>query len=209
LEQSLTYNVIKKEGTSEIVVTKSRFIGLLVSVQDAAGAEAVIAGIRKKYHDARHNCWAYVILEDGKYVSRSSDDGEPSGTAGRPILTVMEGAGLVNALCIVTRYFGGVLLGTGGLVRAYTDSAKASLEDADISPIKPGIIIKLSFDYPDEPVIRRRAESQGFFVTGTDYGEKVNFVLTGPRNEADSFCEGITDITGGKVTPEKGEEIYY
>ena len=209
MEQGLTYNVIKKEGASEIVVTKSRFIGLLVSVSDPSEAEAYIAQIKKKYHDARHNCWAYVILEENGCISRSSDDGEPSGTAGRPILSVMEGAGLVNALCIVTRYFGGVLLGTGGLVRAYTDAAKAALEDADIDSIKPGTLIKLSFDYADEPMIRRFAENTGFFVTGSGYAEKVTFELTGPRDKAEGFISGIRDMTAGKVVPENAGEIYY
>ncbi len=182
---------------------------MLVGVSDAAEAESVIAQVKKKYHDARHNCWAYVILDESGCISRSSDDGEPSGTAGRPILSVLEGAGLVNVLCIVTRYFGGVLLGTGGLVRAYTDAAKAALDDAEISELRPGVVIRLSFDYADEASIRRYAESGGFAITGSDYGEKVSFELTGPRENADGFISRITDMSGGKVHPEKGEDIYY
>ena len=126
-----SYKVLTKDGAGEIVEKKSRFIGAAYKVESAEEAEAKIAEISKKYWDARHNCYAYVI-GDNSEITKCSDNGEPSGTAGKPILEVINGAGVTNVLIIVTRYFGGVLLGTGGLVRAYTQAAQAALADAEI-----------------------------------------------------------------------------
>ncbi|MBO7532293.1 MAG: YigZ family protein, partial [Lachnospiraceae bacterium] len=157
-----TYNIIKKDGNSEIVVTKSRFIGFMGTASTAREAEEIVTRIRKKYNDARHNCYAYIIMDGDNIIKKASDDGEPSGTAGRPMLAVMEGAELVNAVCVVTRYFGGVLLGTGGLVRAYTEAAAQALEDADVSPIRRGRYVRITLDYPDESTLRRYLENEGF-----------------------------------------------
>ena len=167
-----TYNIIRKNGGSEIVVTKSRFIGSLESAADVREAEEIITRIRRKYNDARHNCYAYIIMDGDNIIRKCSDDGEPSGTAGRPMLAVMESAGLVNAVCVVTRYFGGVLLGTGGLVRAYTDATSAALDDAEISPIRRGRYISFVVDYHDEGALRRLLESEGFEITNTSYSDR-------------------------------------
>ena len=204
-----TYNIIKKDGNSEIVVTKSKFIGFLGSASSVAEAEEIVTRIRKKYNDARHNCYAYIIMEGDRIVSKSSDDGEPSGTAGRPMLAVMEGAGLVNAVCVVTRYFGGVLLGTGGLVRAYTDAAAQALEDSEISPIRRGRYVSLTIDYPDESTIRRHLESESFDITDASYSEKVTLTVLGPGEKAEDLVKRVTDMTGGKAVCELLESVYY
>ena len=204
-----SYNVIKKSGESEIVVTKSRFIGNLVSVSSASEAEEYISSIRKKYNDARHNCWAYIVMDGDMIINKCSDDGEPSGTAGRPILSIMEGAGLVNAVCTVTRYFGGVLLGTGGLVRAYSDAASQALDAADISPIKRGRYVTFVCDYPDEGGIRRLLESEDFTITDSAYTDKVTITVLGPEEKAEMLMNRITDMTGGRVVPEALESVYY
>lgn len=204
-----SYNVIKQNGESEIVVTKSRFIGNLVSVSTASEAEEYISSIRKKYNDARHNCWAYIVMDGEMIINKCSDDGEPSGTAGRPILSIMEGAGLVNAVCTVTRYFGGVLLGTGGLVRAYSDAASGALENAVISPIRRGKYITFTCDYPDEGGIRRLLESEDFAITDSGYTDKVTITVLGPEERAEGLMARITDMTGGRVVPESGESVYY
>ena len=204
-----TYNIIKKDGNSEIVVTKSRFIGFLGTASSVAEAEEIVTRIRKKYNDARHNCYAYIIMEGDRIVSKSSDDGEPSGTAGRPMLAVMEGAGLVNAVCVVTRYFGGVLLGTGGLVRAYTDAAAQALEDSEISPIRRGRYVSLTIDYPDESTIRRHLESESFDITDASYSEKVTLTVLGPGEKAEDLVKRVTDMTGGKAVCELLESVYY
>ena len=120
-------------GTSEVVVKKSRFLGITFPVSTPEEAAEQIAGIRKKYYDARHNCYAYRLEGAEKF----SDDGEPSQTAGKPMLDVLAGAGLVGALVVVTRYFGGTLLGTGGLVRAYTEAAQEAVKNSKITEIRP------------------------------------------------------------------------
>lgn len=204
-----SYNVIKQNGESEIVVTKSRFIGNLVSVSSAREAEEFITSVRKKYNDARHNCWAYIVMDGDMIINKCSDDGEPSGTAGRPILSIMEGAGLVNAVCTVTRYFGGILLGTGGLVRAYSDAASQALEVADISPIRRGTYITFVCDYPDEGGIRRLLESEGFDITDSGYTDKVTITVLGPEEKGEALMKRITDMTGGRVIPKAGETVYY
>ena len=209
MAQSGSYNVIKKSGESEIVVTKSRFIGNLVSVSSASEAEEYISSIRKKYNDARHNCWAYIVMDGDMIINKCSDDGEPSGTAGRPILSIMEGARLVNAVCTVTRYFGGVLLGTGGLVRAYSDAASQALDAADISPIKRGRYVTFVCDYPDEGGIRRLLESEDFNITDSGYTDKVTITVLGPEEKAELLMNRITDMTGGRVVPEALESVYY
>ncbi|MBP3753650.1 MAG: YigZ family protein [Lachnospiraceae bacterium] len=206
---SESYNVIKENGASEIVVTKSRFIGNLVSVSSAEEAEEFITSIRKKYNDARHNCWAYIVMDGDMIINKCSDDGEPSGTAGRPILSIMEGAGLVNVVCTVTRYFGGVLLGTGGLVRAYSDAASQALEGAVVSPIRRGMYVSFVCDYQDEGGIRRLLESEDFMITDSGYTDKVAITVLGPEEKADPLMKRITDMTGGRVIPESGESVYY
>ena len=120
-------NIVLKNGTGEIEEKKSRFIAHVYNVSSDGEAEQYINAVKKKYWDARHNCYAYIIGDKGQ-VQRFSDDGEPQGTAGKPILDIIAATGLVNCLIIVTRYFGGTLLGTGGLIRAYQASAKAGLD---------------------------------------------------------------------------------
>ena len=204
-----TYNIIKKDGNSEIVVTKSRFIGFLGTASSVEEAEEIVTRIRKKYNDARHNCFAYIIMDGERLVTRSSDDGEPSGTAGRPMLSVLEGASLVNAVCVVTRYFGGVLLGTGGLVRAYTDAAAKALEDCDISPIKRGRYVSLTVDYPDESTLRRLLENEGFDIKDASYSERVSLNVLGPEEKSEDLVKRVIDTTGGKAVCEMLESVYY
>ena len=204
-----TYNIIKKDGSSEIIVTKSKFIGFLGNASSVSEAEEIITRIRKKYNDARHNCYAYIIMDGDSIIKKSSDDGEPSGTAGRPMLAVMEGAGLVNAVCVVTRYFGGVLLGTGGLVRAYTDAAAQALEDSDIVPIRRGRYVSLTVDYPDESTMRRLLENESFDITDASYSDKVTLKVLGPEEKAGDLVKRVIDMTGGKAACEQLESVYY
>ncbi len=206
---SETYNIIKEPGSSEIVVTKSRFIGYLAPVSSAEEAESIISGVRKKYNDARHNCFAYIVMDDSGIFKKCSDDGEPSGTAGRPMMAVLEGASLVNVVCVVTRYFGGVLLGTGGLVRAYTDATSQALASCAPVPIRPGKYVTICCDYPDEGSIRRLLEAEDYSIKDTGYTDKVSLKVLGPEEKADSLIHRITDMTGGKAVCETGESIYY
>ncbi|MCR4792181.1 MAG: YigZ family protein [Lachnospiraceae bacterium] len=204
-----TYNIISESSSSEIVVTKSRFIGYLSPASSAAEAEEIITRIRKKYNDARHNCWAYIVMTDSGIVSKCSDDGEPSGTAGKPMMAVLEGADLVNVVCVVTRYFGGVLLGTGGLVRAYTDATAQALDAASVSPIRQGKNISLACDYQDEGGIRRLLENEEFAIRDTEYTDKVKLFVLGPSEKAEALMKRIVDMTGGRASCEAGESEYY
>ena len=125
------YITIKENTTEEITEKKSKFIANFIKVENKEEAEEKIKEIKKKYHDARHNCIAYRVIENGKLIERASDDGEPSGTAGGPMLNILQKNNLCNVLVVVTRYFGGILLGTGGLVRAYSEATTKAIEKAE------------------------------------------------------------------------------
>ena len=209
MENNASYKIITAPGSSEIVVTKSRFIGNLVSVSSVAEAEEYITSIRKKYNDARHNCWAYIIMDGDNIIKRSSDDGEPSGTAGRPMMAVLEGADVVNAVCTVTRYFGGVLLGTGGLVRAYTDAAQGALGAATLTAIRRGITAQIICDYADEGGIRRLLENMDFSITDSGYTDKVKLVVLGPEESCEQLVTRIVNDTSGRASAELLESLYY
>ena len=141
------FRTVYRGGTGEIVEKKSRFIATVRLVESEEEALSCLEALRKKYWDARHNCFVYIIGENQETV-RCSDDGEPSGTAGRPMLDVVQGAGLRNVLVVVTRYFGGTLLGTGGLVRAYTAAAKAGVEASEVIEKIPAVqfLVKVTYN---------------------------------------------------------------
>lgn len=139
--------ILEKELSAEIVEKKSRFIATLFYVNSVEEAEEKIKIIKKRYYDAKHNCFAYIVNDDNVFIKKSSDDGEPSGTAGAPMVEILEKQGLANLLIVVTRYFGGILLGTGGLVRAYSDSLKKTLEKATIVELEQGFELDVELDY--------------------------------------------------------------
>ena len=138
---------IENGNVSEIVIKKSRFVANMFYIENEEEAISIIKDIKKKYFDAKHNCYAYRIKDKNSVIEKYSDDGEPSGTAGQPILNVLRGKGLENILIVVTRYFGGILLGTGGLVKAYTESAKNVLENINIITKEIGMKLKLEIKY--------------------------------------------------------------
>ena len=139
--------ILEKELSAEIVEKKSRFIANLFYVDSVEEAEEKIKITKKRYYDAKHNCFAYIVNDDKVFIKKSSDDGEPSGTAGAPMVEILEKQGLANLLIVVTRYFGGILLGTGGLVRAYSDSLKKALEKATIVELEQGIELDVELEY--------------------------------------------------------------
>ena len=143
------FKTIKEDTSAEIIEKKSRFIANVFYIENVEEAEEKIKEIKKKYFDARHNCFAYRIATESKIVERFSDDGEPSGTAGAPMLTVLAGNNLANILVVVTRYFGGTLLGTGGLIRAYTLSVKSALEKTNFEEKVKGLKVELQISYQD------------------------------------------------------------
>ena len=184
---------------------KSRFIGNVFAVNSVQEAEEKIAEISKKYWDARHNCYAYVIGENGENT-KCSDNGEPSGTAGKPILEVINGAGLTNVLIIVTRYFGGVLLGTGGLVRAYTQAAQAGIAASTVGELFYSQKLTLTVAYDKVNTIQYFLGQKGIAIQDSRYAADVQFDicvresdLETIKSELISKCEGQIDIVEGDM----------
>ena len=164
---------IIKNGQGEYIEKKSKFIAHIFNVESEQQAAAIIAEVKKKYWDARHNCYAYILGNKGE-IQRFSDDGEPSGTAGKPILDVLDKSGIANCLIIVTRYFGGTLLGTGGLIRAYSEAAKSGIEASGIMEVKKGIQAQIDADYNSFGKIQYMCMERNIIITDTEYGENVH-----------------------------------
>ncbi|MBQ9550598.1 MAG: YigZ family protein [Lachnospiraceae bacterium] len=199
------YLTVKENSiyTGGITEKKSRFIAYLSHAASAEEAMSFLSSIRKKHYDAKHNCSAYIIAgEDGAPDTlHSSDDGEPSGTAGKPIMSVLSGAGLKNVVLVVTRYFGGILLGTGGLVRAYTDASKEALKAAEKEIIRVTDLKDLSFifDYRNEGKVRRILEEYGLIPVNTEYGERVCFLVSAESEVAELLTDSLTEKLSGEV----------
>ena len=169
-----------KSGTSEYTEKRSRFLGAVRHVETEEEARAFIASVRKEYHDARHNCWCYVI---GDSIQRYSDDGEPQGTAGIPMLEVFRKENVTNAVCVVTRYFGGILLGAGGLLRAYTKAAHDALEDSDPQEILDLQTLAFDCEYADLESFRQAIAKYDGQIADISYGEKVHLTVQMPETE--------------------------
>ena len=167
---------IKNNGIAEIIEKKSKFIGQAFYVESKEKAEEIIKEIRKKYSDARHNCYAYSILEENTESTKSSDDGEPAGTAGMPILNVIKENNLKNILVIVTRYFGGILLGTGGLVRCYTKATTESIKNAIIVEKEIGYKIKFVTNYNKQEELKYYLKQNLCNIIDTTYLEKIEII---------------------------------
>lgn len=186
------------EGTLE--EKKSRFIAQLFPVHSQEEAMAVIESVKKKYWDARHNCYAYILGSDAG-IKNCSDDGEPSQTAGRPMMEVLEGVPLTDVACVVTRYFGGTLLGTGGLIRAYQGAVKEALKEAAVTEIRLGIMLTMTCDYNFVGTILRMNEARDVKLTDSEYGEKVSLTVWVPYLDVNSYVNSIIQATNGSVRP--------
>lgn len=165
---------------SELEVKRSRFLTTVARVEDEAGAREVVAEVRRTWPDARHHCTAFIVEMPGAQpVERSSDDGEPSGTAGRPMLDVLRGAGLAQVVAVVTRYFGGVKLGTGGLVRAYSDAVSLAIDGAPrVRPVVSSVF-EVRFSYADAARAQDAFAAHGLSVLDGEYGEAVTLRIAG------------------------------
>lgn len=168
---------IKEDVTAQIVEKKSKFIANIFYVKNTEEAEQKLAEIKKKYHDARHNCYAYRIQKNNEILEKSSDDGEPSGTAGQPMLNLLAKAEMVNVLAVVTRYFGGILLGTGGLVRAYTEATKEALEKAVIISEESGLEIKILIPYQDFQKFKYYCQTNNINIIESNFSEDVSCII--------------------------------
>ncbi len=203
-----TSYILYKGGQGEIVEKKSRFIASIFPVKTEEEALQRISEIKKKYYDARHNCFAYVIGEN-KETERCSDDGEPSGTAGRPMLDVLEGMGICDVAAVVTRYFGGTLLGTGGLVRAYSAAMKEGLAHCTLLARKSGYPLQIVTDYNEVGKLQYLARTRQLSELSCDYADEVTMVLLVPEEEVEAVETEITERTSGKVRLERGEKLRY
>lgn len=198
--------IAKQGGEGLYEEKKSRFIAKLYPINNEEEAAAYLEAARKKYWDARHNCYAYVI-GDNNDITRCSDDGEPSGTAGRPILEVILGEKIHNCMIIVTRYFGGTLLGTGGLVRAYTKSAKDACADSVLVIRTEGIRYLIETDYSLIGKIQYIAAAEEVNIEDTEYGDKVIFKISVRKDHAEAFCKRIIEDTNAKALITEDEKV--
>lgn len=207
-EQKEPYRVIVEEGTGEITEKKSRFIATVKRVENEEEAAAFVETMKKKYWDASHNCSAMVIGERGE-LTRCSDDGEPSGTAGRPMLEVLLSEKLRNAAVVVTRYFGGTLLGTGGLVRAYTQAVKEGLSGCKLGTMRAGVRLEVLTDYNGIGKILYIMGTKGIEPEDSLYTDTVQLVLLVPAEDKEALCKEFTEATAGKAKITMKEELYF
>ena len=192
-------------GEAEFVEKRSSFLGHVRYVETEDEAKAFAAEMKKKFYDARHNCWCYII-KDG--AVRYSDDGEPQGTAGIPMLEVLKREGVTNVVCVVTRYFGGVLLGTGGLLRAYTKSAKDALNAAGICVVRRWVKAEIACSYAMLERLKTECTAIGGVVADIEYSADVCLKLLLPEDKADAFSQRTADVTAGASELEiTGEEF--
>lgn len=192
------YKSVKQCSEAEYTVNRSRFIGRCFPVNSEEAALCLLGDIRKKHWDATHNCFAYRIGENA--AARFSDDGEPGGTAGKPIMDVLTGRGLTNVLCVVTRYFGGILLGAGGLVRAYSKSAADAVTKAGMVSYLPGTVLDIPMDYSRygalEGFIRANAE-----VRNVAFAQNVVVTVAVEDTNLLKFMKEVTERSDGRCTP--------
>ena len=190
---------------SEFTEKRSRFIGQVWPVSSEEEAQERIRSAKKKYHDARHNCWCYIL---GDNVLRYSDDGEPQGTAGQPMLNVFQRESVTNVCCVVTRYFGGVLLGAGGLTRAYTKGAKDALDAVGISTMSLWTLWDVPCTYPLFERVKLEITACGGVVRDTEYGADIRLRAAFPAGGAEQFVPRLTELSAGSLAMEAaGEEF--
>lgn len=204
----MAYNIVYSGGSDEIVEKKSRFIANVFSVSTEEEAMKIIEETKKKYWDARHNCYAFVIGERGE-ITRCSDDGEPAGTAGRPILEVITGANIRNILVIVTRYFGGTLLGTGGLVRAYSQATQAGIAASKIVLREHGKKVIIETDYNGIGKLQYIAAQMELTTIDTEYSDKVIMKLLVREDLCETFVKKVVEATAGQAVIDDSEDIYF
>ncbi len=202
------YKILYKGGEGEITEKKSRFIATVRPVETEEEAAAFIAEMKKRYWDASHNCSAFVIGEENP-LTRCSDDGEPAQTAGRPMLDVLLGAEVYNVCAVVTRYFGGTLLGTGGLVRAYSKAVREGLLNCVILEKCLADRLRLSTDYSGLGKLQYILSEAGIAVLDSQYGEAVEMTILAPASQSRQIRKKITEGTNGRCGIELQGQVYY
>ncbi len=204
----MNYKVVYEGGVDEIVEKKSRFIATVIPAETEEEALTFIESMKKKYWNATHNCFAYVIGQRNE-LQRCSDDGEPSGTAGRPMLDVLLGEEIHNVAVVVTRYFGGTLLGTGGLVRAYSSSTQAGLASAKIITKIKGFKLQIKTDYNGLGKIQYILGQRGMKLLHSVYTDEVELEVLVPEDDVKSVQAEITEGTNGRAKQSLGDECWF
>lgn len=202
-----SYRTVNRPGIAEIVIKRSRFIGHAAPVETEEEAIQFVEEIRRKHAQATHNCYAYVVGERDQF-QKQSDDGEPSGTAGKPILEVIKKRGLKNVAVVVTRYFGGIMLGAGGLVGAYTEGAVAGIEASEPVIRRLHQEVSIEADYTWHGKIEHELRTSGTWIKDTQFAEKVTVVALPLAAEAERWVARMTDLTQGKCPIKPGEKVY-
>ena len=202
------YQTVYEGGTGEIVEKKSRFMATVRPVETEEEALAFIEEMKKKYWDARHNCWAYVLGERQELL-RCSDDGEPPQTAGRPMMDVLTGAGLTNTAAVVTRYFGGTLLGTGGLVRAYSAAVQEGLKNSRIITKCRGVRLSIGTDYNGIGRLQYLFGQRQIPMMDTEYTDRVRFAVLVPVSRVQEITKAVTEATSGQAVITEDRELDY
>ena len=199
------YLVPRGQGQAEYIEKKSRFLGLVFPVTTEQEARAALERVRKEHYDARHNCWCYVLKSGQK---RYSDDGEPQGTVGQPMLNVLEREGVVDVMCVVTRYFGGILLGAGGLCRAYTKAAKDALDAAGIAKMQPWLRQTASIPYPLFERVKLLVAAQEGVMEDAQYGADIAITYRIPEGADERLRTALRELSSGSIWPSLLEEIF-
>ena len=195
---------IKESIKSEIVEKKSKFIANIYFAQTMEEAENIIKETKKKYYDARHNCSSYRVLEKGNIIEKYSDDGEPAGTAGAPMLNILQKKDLVNVVVIVTRYFGGILLGTGGLVRAYSEVTQKAIEEANLIDITMGKEYEVKVDYSNLEKLKYYTKTNNISITKIEYLNEIICSLQIQNEDIEKF---LRDVEQQKINIIEYKEI--
>ena len=182
---------ISENSTYELVEKKSKFIANLIYIESKEEAENIIKEYKKRFHDARHNCYAYRVFDENEIYEKSSDDGEPSGTAGAPMLNLLQKNDLCNIIIIVTRYFGGILLGTGGLVRAYSGASLGAIDNCKKAKIEPGTEFQIELDYPNYQSLQYYCNKNNITIKNSEYNESIICIVEMNNNVKDRFLEDV------------------
>lgn len=202
-----TYKTLHEFGMDEITIEKSTFIGYAKPIKSEEQAIEFINEIKKKHKDARHNVWSYTVGKNMN-IQRYSDDGEPQGTAGIPTLEVIKKEDLRDVVIVVTRYFGGIKLGAGGLVRAYTKGAKIGIEAGQVIQKVLYREVSIKIDYTQLGKVQNEIMNMGYFIKDTIYEENVEIVVYSRSNEVENIMTKITDITSATADIQIREELY-
>ena len=201
------YRTVCEDGIGEILEKKSRFICNVHFAESEEDAISYINTLKKQYWDAKHNCFAYIIGKEG-FTVKCSDDGEPSGTAGRPMLEVLKKEKLTNVVVVVTRYFGGILLGTGGLLRAYTQAVTEGIKNAGLCDMQLVNVYEITVAYETVGKVKYCLSNQEITILNEEYGQNVNLEIAIPTGIIKAVCNELTEVTNGRIIIEENDKRY-